>query len=258
MDASTLFLLGYLHLLLFAAWAGSLSKSAAGCHRLPGVRSVQCLHLPHRSPMRRRLVAASILSAALLAAIIQMRPQPPQLRQPRRRGGRVGFLGGLLTVGRGIVRRGRVDRGRGGHSAQGGHGRHGVHGVHGARFAARIRVDATASDVRLGGQVLEDAGGQGLHRLADLGNGLAQRAHRQAKPSMTGAGRQLQPGQGAVEGLGEAMHVARHGFATRKLVQGHDHLTVAELMGHRDGTMLAKVYGHLDRNTDHLKKALED
>ena len=38
----------------------------------------------------------------------------------------------------------------------------------------------------------------------------------------------------------------------------HDHLTVAELMGHRDGTMLAKVYGHLDRNVDHLKKALAD
>lgn len=55
-----------------------------------------------------------------------------------------------------------------------------------------------------------------------------------------------------------AMYDARHGFATRKLVQGHDHLTVAELMGHRDGSMLAKVYGHLDRNVGHLKKALED
>lgn len=54
-----------------------------------------------------------------------------------------------------------------------------------------------------------------------------------------------------------AMYDARHGFATRKLVQGHDHLTVAELMGHRDGTMLARVYGHLDRNVGHLKKALE-
>ena len=33
---------------------------------------------------------------------------------------------------------------------------------------------------------------------------------------------------------------------------------IAELMGHRDGTMLAKVYAHLDRNDAHLKKALED
>ena len=51
---------------------------------------------------------------------------------------------------------------------------------------------------------------------------------------------------------------ARHGLGTRKLVQGHDHLTVAELMGQRDGTLLAKVYGHLDRNVDHLKRALTD
>ena len=41
-------------------------------------------------------------------------------------------------------------------------------------------------------------------------------------------------------------------------MQGHDHLTVAELMGHCDGTMLAKVYGHLDRDVAHLKKALAD
>jgi site-specific recombinase XerD len=59
-------------------------------------------------------------------------------------------------------------------------------------------------------------------------------------------------------GKKKARYDARHGFATRKLVQGHDHLSVAELMGHRDGTMLAKVYGHLDRNVGHLKKALED
>ncbi len=55
-----------------------------------------------------------------------------------------------------------------------------------------------------------------------------------------------------------AMYDARHGFATRKLVQGHDHLTIAELMGHRDGTMISQVYGHLDRQTDHLKMALVD
>jgi hypothetical protein len=35
-------------------------------------------------------------------------------------------------------------------------------------------------------------------------------------------------------------------------------LTVASLLGHRDGTMLAKVYSHLDRHDAHLKKALED
>jgi integrase/recombinase XerC len=59
-------------------------------------------------------------------------------------------------------------------------------------------------------------------------------------------------------GIKKAAYDLRHGFATRKLVQGHDHLTVAEILGHRDGTMLSKVYGHLDRHTAHLKKALQD
>ena len=49
----------------------------------------------------------------------------------------------------------------------------------------------------------------------------------------------------------------RHGFATRKLLQGHDHLTVAELLGHTDGATLAKVYAHLDQADEHLTKALE-
>jgi integrase len=62
----------------------------------------------------------------------------------------------------------------------------------------------------------------------------------------------------AATGRRLALYDARHGFATRKLVQGHDHLTIAELMGHRDGTMISQVYGHLDRQADHLKRALED
>jgi integrase len=48
----------------------------------------------------------------------------------------------------------------------------------------------------------------------------------------------------------------RHGFATRNLVEGHNHLTVAELLGHSDGTMLARVYAHLDQADEHLRKAL--
>lgn len=55
-----------------------------------------------------------------------------------------------------------------------------------------------------------------------------------------------------------ACYDARHGFATRKLIQGHDHLTVAAIMGHRDGSMLAKVYSHVDKDTEHLKRALAD
>lgn len=53
-------------------------------------------------------------------------------------------------------------------------------------------------------------------------------------------------------------YAARHGFATRKLIQGHDSITVAALMGHTDGSMLAKVYSHVDKDTGHLKRALAD
>lgn len=53
-------------------------------------------------------------------------------------------------------------------------------------------------------------------------------------------------------------YAARHGFGTRKLIQGHDHLTVAALMGHTDGSMLAKVYSHIDQDDAHLKRALVD
>lgn len=54
------------------------------------------------------------------------------------------------------------------------------------------------------------------------------------------------------------MYGSRHGFAMKKLIQGHDHLTIAALMGHTDGSMLAKVYSHVDQNDAHLKRALVD
>ena len=53
-------------------------------------------------------------------------------------------------------------------------------------------------------------------------------------------------------------YAARHGFGTRKLIQGHDHLTVAAIMGHTDGSMLSKVYSHIDQDVAHLKRALAD
>ena len=58
------------------------------------------------------------------------------------------------------------------------------------------------------------------------------------------------------KGLSHFAYGFRHGFATRKLTEGHDHLTVAELMGHASGQMLATVYSHLDQQDEHLKKAL--
>lgn len=53
-------------------------------------------------------------------------------------------------------------------------------------------------------------------------------------------------------------YAARHGFGTRKLIQGHDHLTIAALMGHTDGSMLAKIYSHISDDAGHLKDALVD
>lgn len=53
-------------------------------------------------------------------------------------------------------------------------------------------------------------------------------------------------------------YAQRHGFATRKLIQGHDSITVAALMGHQDSTMLNRVYSHITDNTAHLKRALAD
>lgn len=53
-------------------------------------------------------------------------------------------------------------------------------------------------------------------------------------------------------------YAARHGFCERKLLQGHGVLTVAHLLGHADGTMVSKVYSHLDKEDGHLRKALKD
>ncbi len=57
-------------------------------------------------------------------------------------------------------------------------------------------------------------------------------------------------------GVKYCAYVLRHGFATRKLEQGIDHLTVAALMGHADATMLSKVYSHLGDRHDHLHEQL--
>jgi integrase len=51
------------------------------------------------------------------------------------------------------------------------------------------------------------------------------------------------------------MYGSRHGFCQRKLIQGHQVLLVAQLMGHSDATMVSKVYSHLDKTPDLLKKA---
>ncbi len=47
----------------------------------------------------------------------------------------------------------------------------------------------------------------------------------------------------------------RHTFATDALLRGVDPITVAELMGHSDTTMVCRVYQHLRQNHAHMKAA---
>ncbi len=57
-------------------------------------------------------------------------------------------------------------------------------------------------------------------------------------------------------GVRFACYSIRHGFCERKLEEGIDHLTVAALMGHSSGKMVAEVYSHLNKADEHLRKAL--
>jgi integrase len=60
-------------------------------------------------------------------------------------------------------------------------------------------------------------------------------------------------------GLAGQVHARtlRHTFATEAIIGGVDLLTVAELMGHADPSMIATHYAHLARNRDHLQRASE-
>ena len=48
----------------------------------------------------------------------------------------------------------------------------------------------------------------------------------------------------------------RHSFCTNALKRGVDTTTVAILMGHKDTSMVAKVYQHLAKDDDYMKKAV--
>jgi integrase/recombinase XerC len=52
-------------------------------------------------------------------------------------------------------------------------------------------------------------------------------------------------------------YAIRHTFATQAIIEGVDLITIATLMGHRDLTMLSKIYQHVHKNMPHLKAALE-
>ena len=70
------------------------------------------------------------------------------------------------------------------------------------------------------------------------------------------ARRKLTAKAAAKGGVKYALYAYRHTFAQRLLVAGVDSLTVSALLGHVDGAMLAKVYSHLQQNSDHLLNAL--
>jgi integrase/recombinase XerC len=57
-------------------------------------------------------------------------------------------------------------------------------------------------------------------------------------------------------GVKFAAYSIRHGFCQRKLEDGIDHLTVAALLGHADGKMVAAVYSHMNKADAHLREAL--
>lgn len=46
----------------------------------------------------------------------------------------------------------------------------------------------------------------------------------------------------------------RHSYATESLKQGMDSLTLAQLMGHQDTSMIARTYSHLARNPAYLRE----
>jgi integrase/recombinase XerC len=54
-----------------------------------------------------------------------------------------------------------------------------------------------------------------------------------------------------------ALYSLRHSFATRLLEVGVDPLTVSALLGHADGSMLARVYSRLGDSVDHLRDTLK-
>ncbi len=57
-------------------------------------------------------------------------------------------------------------------------------------------------------------------------------------------------------GFHASAYLFRHGFATRLLKANEGPATVAALMGHRDATMVMKVYQHVGDDADHLRDAL--
>ena len=52
-------------------------------------------------------------------------------------------------------------------------------------------------------------------------------------------------------------YAIRHTFATDAIIRGVDIVTIAELMGHKSLKMLHRIYQHVRKRSDHLRKALD-
>jgi integrase len=52
-----------------------------------------------------------------------------------------------------------------------------------------------------------------------------------------------------------SLYAIRHAFCTEALENGLDAVTVSVLMGHKDTTMISRVYSHLTERTEHMREA---
>jgi integrase len=59
-------------------------------------------------------------------------------------------------------------------------------------------------------------------------------------------------------GIPFSPYVLRHTAASNLLVSTGNDVATATILGHTDINMLRKVYGHLDKHPEHLKKLLDD
>lgn len=57
--------------------------------------------------------------------------------------------------------------------------------------------------------------------------------------------------------IGHKYHLGafRKGYATEALKAGVDTVTVAHLLGHRDPSMISRVYGHVQQDPEHMAKS---
>ena len=52
-----------------------------------------------------------------------------------------------------------------------------------------------------------------------------------------------------------SIYAMRHAYCTEALESGLDAVTVSVLMGHRDTTMISRVYSHVDQRHKHMREA---